>query len=132
MGKPNWLLRGLAIFLVFSLGACSGGSGDGEDISNISENTDTSESSNENTTVTGSTAAIVLSGNTNGRLLASNCYQCHGTNGIGGFDRIYKSNVLSDLREFASGAEGSGIMAAHAQGFTDAQMQSIASYLANP
>jgi cytochrome c553 len=66
-----------------------------------------------------------------GRLLASNCFQCHGTNGSGGFDRIQGSTeVLSELRKFASGEEDpSGIMAAHAVGYTDAQLQLIADFL---
>jgi cytochrome c553 len=66
-----------------------------------------------------------------GRLLASNCFQCHGTNGSGGFDRIQGSTeVLSELRKFASGEEDpSGIMAAHAVGYTDEQLQLIADFL---
>lgn len=66
-----------------------------------------------------------------GRLLASNCFQCHGTNGSGGFDRIQGSTeVLSELRKFASGEEDpTGIMAAHAVGYTDEQLQLIADYL---
>lgn len=71
-------------------------------------------------------------GNASGRLLASNCFQCHGTNGSGGFDRIRgKSDVYSELREYASGEEGNGIMAAHAMGYTDAQLRAIADFLAN-
>ncbi|MBK6334988.1 MAG: hypothetical protein IPF60_04160 [Betaproteobacteria bacterium] len=68
-----------------------------------------------------------------GRLLASNCFQCHGTNGSGGFDRIKGSTeVLSELRKFASGEEDpTGIMAAHAVGYTDEQLQLIADYLSN-
>lgn len=67
-----------------------------------------------------------------GRLLASNCYQCHGTNGSGGFDRLNGSDeILEELREFASGREdANGIMAAHSMGYTDAQMKAIADYLA--
>lgn len=66
-----------------------------------------------------------------GRLLASNCFQCHGTNGSGGFDRIQGSTeVLSELRKFASGEEDpGGIMAAHAVGYTDEQLQLIADFL---
>jgi cytochrome c553 len=66
-----------------------------------------------------------------GRLLASNCFQCHGTNGSGGFDRIQGSTeVLSELRKFASGEEDpTGIMAAHAVGYTDEQLQLIADFL---
>lgn len=71
----------------------------------------------------------------NGRLLASNCFQCHGTNGTGGFDRLAgksANEIYGELREFANGAEdANGIMAAHAMGFSDAQLKSIASYFAS-
>lgn len=67
-----------------------------------------------------------------GRLLASNCFQCHGTNGSGGFDKLAASSyseIYNDLVKFATGKEDpSGIMAAHASGYTDAQMRSIATY----
>ncbi len=66
--------------------------------------------------------------NTAGRLLASNCFQCHGTLGRGGFESIRggeAGEVLEFLRKSASG----DIMAAHAQGYTRAQLQSIISYL---
>lgn len=69
----------------------------------------------------------------NGRLLASNCFQCHGTNGNGpGFDRLAgksASSLYSDLKEFQSGKEGTGIMARHAMGYTDAQLQALAQWL---
>jgi cytochrome c553 len=70
-----------------------------------------------------------------GRLLASNCFQCHGTNGTGGFDRLAgksANEIYGELREFASGQQdANGIMAAHAMGFSDAQLKSIASYFAS-
>jgi cytochrome subunit of sulfide dehydrogenase len=68
-----------------------------------------------------------------GRLLASNCFQCHGTNGKGpGFDTLAgksSSEIYKDLKEFQSGKEGNGIMAKHAMGFTDAQLLSLSSWL---
>jgi cytochrome c553 len=68
-----------------------------------------------------------------GRLLASNCFQCHGTNGNGpGFDRLAgksASSIYNDLKEFQSGKEGEGIMARHALGYTDAQLQALANWL---
>jgi cytochrome subunit of sulfide dehydrogenase len=87
-------------------------------------------------TVTASTPPQPLStGVLNGRLLASNCFQCHGTNGTGGFDRLAgksATEIHRELREFASGREeANGIMAAHAMGFSDAQLKSIASYFAS-
>lgn len=69
-----------------------------------------------------------------GRLLASNCFQCHGTNGRGpGFDDIAGRSareLYKDLKEFQTGEEGDGLMAAHARGYTDAQLMAIARYLA--
>jgi len=68
-----------------------------------------------------------------GRLLASNCFQCHGTNGRGpGFDRLAgksASELYNDLKEFQSGQEGKGIMAKHAMGYTDAQLRALADWL---
>lgn len=68
-----------------------------------------------------------------GRLLASNCFQCHGTNGKGpGFDTLAgksASEIYQELREFKSGKEGNGIMAKHAMGYTDAQLLSLSSWL---
>lgn len=69
-----------------------------------------------------------------GRLLASNCFQCHGTNGRGpGFDEIAGESareLFKDLKEFQAGEEGNGLMAAHARGYTDAQLRALARYLA--
>lgn len=70
----------------------------------------------------------------NGRLLASNCFQCHGTNGKGpGFDRLSgesANEIYKELLEFRSGKEGNGIMSAHALGYTDAQLRALAQWLA--
>jgi cytochrome c553 len=80
------------------------------------------------------TTTSTVSGNTNGRLLASNCFQCHGTYGSGGFESLRgKSDLADELNEFLSGEEDSdGIMAAHMKGYTTEQLQAIATYLANP
>jgi cytochrome c553 len=71
-----------------------------------------------------------------GRLLASNCFQCHGTNGKGpGFDRLAgkpASEIYEELLEFRSGKEGNGLMAKHALGYSDAQLKALSAYLANP
>ncbi len=67
-----------------------------------------------------------------GRLLASNCFQCHGTNGRGpGFDKLAgksANEIYKELLEFRAGKEGNGIMAKHALGFSDAQLRQIATY----
>ena len=68
-----------------------------------------------------------------GRLLASNCFQCHGTNGKGpGFDTLAgksANEIYKDMIEFRSGKEGNGIMAKHSLGYTDAQLRQLAQWL---
>ena len=63
-----------------------------------------------------------------GRLLASNCFQCHGTGGVGGFDRIRGSDA-AEVRDYLRKSARSDIMAAHAQGYTSAQLDAIIAYL---
>lgn len=73
-----------------------------------------------------------------GRLLASNCFQCHGTNGTpvaGGFDKIAGSkeiaSELSEMRaETIAGAEHP-IMTVHAQAYSLAEIDLISRYLAS-
>ena len=68
-----------------------------------------------------------------GRLLASNCFQCHGTNGKGpGFDTLAgksASEIYKELIEFRSGKEGNGLMAKHSLGYTDAQLRQLSQWL---
>lgn len=76
------------------------------------------------------TSTIVMTQPTdsNGRLLASNCFQCHGTNGTGGFERI-AGGEASEVYEYRGKTPSSDIMAPHGQGYTDAQLQSLINYL---
>jgi cytochrome c553 len=68
-----------------------------------------------------------------GRLLASNCFQCHGTNGKGpGFDELAGKSarkLYKEMKEYQSGKEGEGIMASHARGYTDAQLRELSQWL---
>lgn len=63
-----------------------------------------------------------------GRLLASNCFQCHGTNGTGGFKNI-NGQTASSIKQYLTKPARSDIMAAHAQGYTSAQLDLIIAYL---
>lgn len=68
-----------------------------------------------------------------GRLLASNCFQCHGTNGnpVGGFDRLAgksASKIYEEMLEYQSGKEGAGIMTLHARGYSEQQLRLIAEF----
>lgn len=74
-----------------------------------------------------------------GRLLASNCFQCHGTNGTpaaGGFDKIAglgTTKIVSELSEMrAEAISGSEhpIMTVHAQAYSLAEIDLISRYLA--
>jgi len=75
-------------------------------------------------------------GTTEGRLLASNCFQCHGTYGSGGFEKLLgetEAEIYEELVEYQYDLGfTTDIMAAHTQGYTDAQLRAIAKYLANP
>ena len=68
-----------------------------------------------------------------GRLLASNCFQCHGTNGKGpGFEQINGKStdeIYKDLKEMQAGKEGQGLMTKHAMGYSDAQLRAISQWL---
>ncbi len=66
--------------------------------------------------------------NTAGRLLASNCFQCHGTGGMGGFSNI-RGSEAAEVKEYLGRSASSDIMAAHAQGYTSAQLDAIIAYL---
>jgi cytochrome subunit of sulfide dehydrogenase len=109
---------GLGAFLAASLTlalltACGGGGSDGS-------------------TGNGAPALVAIaSSDADARLLASNCFQCHGTNGTGGFDNIRggESSEVSKYRNLAQKPANSDIMAAHAQGYTDAQIAMIVRYL---
>ncbi len=68
-----------------------------------------------------------------GRLLASNCFQCHGTDGRGdgSFERLAgksAKDIYGDLREMKAENKRGEIMTIHALGYTDAQLRAIADY----
>jgi sulfide dehydrogenase cytochrome subunit len=67
------------------------------------------------------------------RLLASQCAQCHGTNGDGGFEELTgeEANELSE--EMAEMKDGTpdDIMEHQAMGYSDEQIRRIADYYAN-
>lgn len=79
----------------------------------------------------GSGAPVAQPANTTGRLLASNCFQCHGTLGRGGFDSI-RGGEADEVREYLRESASGDIMAAHAQGYTRAQLDAIVTYLNQP
>jgi cytochrome subunit of sulfide dehydrogenase len=79
------------------------------------------------------TAALAQTTVPNGRLLASNCFQCHGTNGQGpGFEKLSDKSareIFQELREMKAG-DDADLMAHHARGYTTAQLRALSRYLA--
>jgi sulfide dehydrogenase cytochrome subunit len=69
-----------------------------------------------------------------GQLLASMCFQCHGTNGqaVGGFESISgKSSreMYTELLEMSKRKKPEGIMDLQVRAFTPTQLLQIATYL---
>lgn len=78
-----------------------------------------------------------------GRVLASNCTQCHSTRGqyrSGGFDSLVDktyAEIKKDMMEMKAKTPGSGeasqeIMIVHAKAYTDEEIDLIAYYLSLP
>jgi sulfide dehydrogenase cytochrome subunit len=67
-----------------------------------------------------------------GRLLASGCFQCHGTNGQNGtFNAVAggsQQDMLNKLKDMRTKTAGSSIMNPHARGYTNAQLACITLY----
>lgn len=67
-----------------------------------------------------------------GRLLASGCFQCHGTSGVnGGFGTLAgvgKQDMLDKLNDMRRKPARENIMNAHARGYTNEQLNLIADY----
>lgn len=131
MGHPSktrgrgWLKRAaLAAALCATLAACGGGTDSA--VADL-EAAGKSRPSSTSTTTT-ATTTVAQPANTEGRLLASNCFQCHGTMGLGGFDKI-RGSEASEVLEFMTKTASRDIMAAHAQGYTPEQLKKIIAYL---
>ncbi|MBV5314781.1 MAG: hypothetical protein JZU47_15880 [Prolixibacteraceae bacterium] len=101
----------------------------------ISCNKDITDENQVDGTVTNSNAALTLKAGAidlPGRLLASNCFQCHGTNGYAGELKIGEqsaSSIISDINEMKTKDPRSNIMNVHAKAYTTEEMQLIADYI---
>lgn len=70
-----------------------------------------------------------------GRLLASQCFQCHtvtagGTGGFESITGIKATEMVKKLKEMRAKAKPENIMERHSKGYTDAQILKLAAYLA--
>lgn len=67
-----------------------------------------------------------------GRLLASNCFQCHGTNGLAGaFDELAGDGEADLFNKMKDQQKKQTIMGSHARGYTDLELRAIAKYFAS-
>ncbi|MCB2102786.1 MAG: hypothetical protein KDE22_18055 [Rhodobacterales bacterium] len=69
------------------------------------------------------------------KILVSNCFNCHGTDGISAgvidsLDELSAKRMAKALKEFKSGDKASTIMGRIAKGYSDAEIDAIAGYLA--
>ena len=123
------LKTGMASALAAGLvAACGGGSGTDATDAATAAAPSTRDATALGRKSSGSSQPAAQPANTEGRLLASNCFQCHGTLGTGGFDGI-RGKEADEVLEFLRKPAARDIMAAHAQGYTPAQLQKIVAYL---
>lgn len=113
--------------LVFALGvlltACGGGT------------TSSGSSVNNITTASIASTAPVISAPDGARLLASQCFQCHGMNGnsasgIEGIGGDSAAELVSEMLEMKYSTDVNDIMHRQAMGYSEDQIRSIATYLA--
>jgi sulfide dehydrogenase cytochrome subunit len=73
----------------------------------------------------------------NARVLANNCYTCHGPNGrspggIPSLSSLNAGDIAARLKSFKSGALPSTVMGRHAKAYSDAEIDAIAAVIAAP
>lgn len=73
------------------------------------------------------------------RSLAASCAQCHGTDGraadgaaVPGLAGMPASDLVQRMNAFKSGERAGTVMPQLAKGFSDAQIERLANYFANP
>jgi len=113
--KPNPV--GILLLLAVLLVSCEKNQL-GEDVDKTAKNPDT--------------ALKAATADVQGRNLAANCFQCHGTNGYAGELKIAgqgASGIISDFNEMKTKPVGDNIMNVHARGYTDAEVQLIANFI---
>ncbi|HEY9200856.1 MAG TPA: c-type cytochrome [Gammaproteobacteria bacterium] len=73
---------------------------------------------------------------TRGKILASTCFACHGTDGrsSGSIPSIYGypvETLYRNMKSFQDGTRPATVMGRHAKGYTDEEIKLIAEYLSN-
>lgn len=68
-------------------------------------------------------------------IMANNCFSCHGPDGrspgaIPGLRHLTADDIASRLKQFRSGERPATVMGRHAKGYSDAELDAIARYIA--
>ena len=118
--KQIWL--GLVVALAVT--GCGSGS-----------NTAGSASTSSNTTASNSSSAPAVNAPDGARLLAAQCYQCHGTGGnsVSDIDSIAgesASELTEEMLEMKYSTDLNDIMHRQAMGYSEEQIRAVATYLA--
>ena len=84
----------------------------------------------------GSSAMAAAQDANQSRLLAANCANCHGTDGRsqGGMPALTglsKPYIVEQMRDFKSGKRAATIMHQLSKGYTDAEIDALATYFAS-
>ncbi|UCH53784.1 MAG: hypothetical protein JSW09_03030 [Pseudomonadota bacterium] len=67
--------------------------------------------------------------------MAVNCFSCHGPEGrspgsIPSLQQLTAVNIVALMKDFRSGKRPSTVMGRHAKGYTDAEVEALAGYIA--
>ena len=122
--------------LAFALGvlltACGGG---GSNPTSSSESSDNDNGGSTTTTTTTGSTAPTVNAPDGARLLAAQCFQCHGTGGSSssGIESIAGDSageLVSDMLEMKYSTNTNDIMHRQAMGYSEDQIRAIATYIA--
>jgi cytochrome subunit of sulfide dehydrogenase len=69
------------------------------------------------------------------RVIAANCFNCHGPNGqstgaIPGLANLSAEHIASQMKSFKNGSIASTVMGRHAKAYSDAEIDATAKYIA--
>lgn len=69
-------------------------------------------------------------------ILANNCFTCHGPGGrspgeIPSLNQLGAADLATAVKQFRSGERSSTVMGRHAKGYSDADIEAIAQYIAS-
>jgi cytochrome c553 len=68
--------------------------------------------------------------------MAVNCFSCHGPEGrspgaIPSLQQLTAANIAALMKQFRSGERPSTVMGRHAKGYSDAEVEALAGYIAS-